>query len=851
MKPVSAFLLTTSLLAASFLMRHSTPAGQIAPSGNSTIVIDATVPASPPKPLPFAVGGRSSTGHVFSANSRYLLLDGKPWFPIMGEFHFSRYPAADWDEEILKMKAGGIQVVSTYVFWIHQEEIEGQFDWTGQRDLRRFVELCAKHGLYVWVRIGPWDHGECRNGGFPDWVVQKCKTRRIDPLFLSYVQSFYDQIGAQLKGLLWVNGGPVMGIQLDNEYSARGPGEGAEYILTLRRMARKAGLDVPFYTVTGWDNAVVPSRDILPVFGGYADAFWSRSVKELPPNPNFFFTSIRCDENVADDLRSKRPDIDALDAKYPYLMAELGDGMEVAYHRRPVVTADDTGAMALVKMGSGASMFGYYIFHGGTNPDGKKTTLQESQATGYPNDLPVKSYDYGAPLGEFGQVHPSFRILKTLNIFAADFGSDLVQMPAYFPERTPASKEDSATPRVAARVLNGRGFIFINNHQRLYPLPERKDFQIELRLPKETVKLPRTPTDVPSGAYTIWPVNLKVGPSLLRYATAQLLCRLDASNTYVFFAWPGIPAEFAFATTKGITIESAGGTTTNDGNVTYVSGIQPGTNVAIRIEEQGRESAQVLLLSRDEALDAWRTGSGKSQRFIVSPADLYFDADSIHLLSANPANLTASVFPPLDEGAQPSSGLEDRGEDGVFRTYAVSETPVTTHVRVQELAAAGDPPPIAMERGVALAPGDAAFQSAASWRIRVPDSALDSRTIDNAYLVINYKGDVARLYVGEKLFTDNFYNGTPWIIGLKDIPRKELADGLELRILPLRKDDPLYLPKGAWPEFPSSGEIATLNSVTIRPEYEGVMNFTEQTKASSSRPLKPAGRRAAQPTPSE
>ena len=107
------------------------------------------MPLRPPEQLPFAAGGRSPEGRTLSINSRYLTLDGKPWFPVMGEFHYARYPANAWEQEILKMKAGGIRIVSTYVFWIHHEEIEGRFDWSGQRDLRRFVETAARDGMYV------------------------------------------------------------------------------------------------------------------------------------------------------------------------------------------------------------------------------------------------------------------------------------------------------------------------------------------------------------------------------------------------------------------------------------------------------------------------------------------------------------------------------------------------------------------------------------------------------------------------------------------------------------------------------------------------------------------------------
>jgi len=147
-----------------------------------------------------------------------------------------------------------------------------------------------------------------------------------------------------------------------------------------------------------------------------------------------------------------------------------------------------------VKLGSGVTLYGYYMFHGGTNPDGKRTTLQESQATGYPNDLPVKSYDYQAPLGEFGQMNPSFRDLKTLHLFLDDFGSSLATMTPYFPDRMPASKSDTATPRVAARFQKDHGFVFINNYQRNYPLGARKNFQLRLKTMAGEMKVPRRPT---------------------------------------------------------------------------------------------------------------------------------------------------------------------------------------------------------------------------------------------------------------------------------------------------------------------------------------------------------------------
>ncbi len=108
--------------------------------------------------------GTDPRGEEIGFTNYYMTLNGKPFFGISGEFHFSRCEAQRWEDELLKMKMCGINVITTYIFWNHHEEEEGIFDFEGRRNLRHFVELCKKHGLYVIVRIGPFDHGEARNG---------------------------------------------------------------------------------------------------------------------------------------------------------------------------------------------------------------------------------------------------------------------------------------------------------------------------------------------------------------------------------------------------------------------------------------------------------------------------------------------------------------------------------------------------------------------------------------------------------------------------------------------------------------------------------------------------------------
>lgn len=150
--------------------------------------------------------------------------NGAPWFPLMGEFHYSRYPAEYWKESLYKMKAGGIDVVSTYVIWIHHEEIEGEYDFSGRRDLSRFVRTCAECGLKAMLRIGPWCHGEVRNGGFPDWLLEKpFKARTNDEGYFAAVEKWYRAVFERVEGLFSGDpgpegGGPVIGVQIENEF---------------------------------------------------------------------------------------------------------------------------------------------------------------------------------------------------------------------------------------------------------------------------------------------------------------------------------------------------------------------------------------------------------------------------------------------------------------------------------------------------------------------------------------------------------------------------------------------------------------------------------------------------------
>ncbi len=614
-----------------------------------TFLIDATAQASAPETGFLKMGGVSPAGRRISIDSRSLLLDGKPWLPVMGEFHFARYPEKYWQEELLKMKAGGVDVVSTYIFWIHHEEIENQFDWTGDRDLRHFVELCQQNGLYVYLRIGPWDHGEVRNGGFPDWLLKK-KTalRRNDPEYLKYVSRFYGQIGSQVKGLLWQDGGPIVGVQIENEYGETGPGAGAEHLAELKRLAIAAGIDPPLFSVTGWPGHDYPVREVIPVSGEYPDDFWTSLTTASGPNVAYLFSTDRArSDQGAMALGDPAGKIDL--RHYPFFAAEQGGGMETSYHRRPLMQPDDIAALTLTALGSGVNLYGYYMFHGGANPAGKLTTLQESIATGYPNDLPVASYDFQAPLGEYGQERESFRKVKSLHLFLQSSGSDLAAMTPYPPDRTPQSAADTSVARMMLRANGNLGFLFVNNYVRKLDMPARRAFQVRIKLPSGTVELPRTPIDIPANSYFIWPLNLDLGGAgTLQYSTAQLLTRLDnnAQTTYFFFAIPGLRAEFAFDAASIASVAASSGTVSRADGSIVVQGPQPGKETVLEVTGKNGRGVRIILFSEAQAEQFWRVSCGDRSIVLLSPADVFKSADGVHLRSVAPSRIAASIFLP-------------------------------------------------------------------------------------------------------------------------------------------------------------------------------------------------------------
>ena len=483
------------------------------------------------------MGGKNPKGEEINVTSRYFTRNGKPWIGVMGEFHFSRYSRENWHRELAKMKAGGITIVSTYLFWIYHEEIEGKMDFGGDNDIRAFIEECKDVGLDVVIRIGPWAHGECRNGGFPDWLLKKdYKLRDNNEEYLAVVKKWYQSIYNEVKGLFYKDGGNIIAVQIENEFV-----DNAEHLAKLKEIAVECGFIAPIYTVTGWNSASgakIPVDEVMPVFGGYCEAPWENHMNRLSPSPHYFFNRMRNDSAIGTDLIAKTQS-DGWQLpyeRYPFATCELGGGIEVTHHRRPIIKPMDIYAVSLVKLGDGNNLVGYYMYHGGTNKIGELSTFNETKATGYPNDYPILSYDFQAPLSEYGEVREQYGLLNMLHMFVNDFGEEFAPMIA---SANSVAVDDTNSLRYGMRTNGKSGFVFVNHYQRLTELADIENAVISA----ENVEFP--PIDVKGEVSFFMPFNMKMGDSVLEYATAQPLCKCD--DTYFFAEIPNIKAEYKFS----------------------------------------------------------------------------------------------------------------------------------------------------------------------------------------------------------------------------------------------------------------------------------------------------------------
>ncbi|WP_376796365.1 beta-galactosidase [Thermogemmatispora sp.] len=753
---------------------------------------------------------RSPRGETLALAQGYLLRNGQPWLPVMGEFHPSRYPRRYWREALLKMRAGGLTLVSIYVFWIHVEEDEGHFDWSDNRDVRAFVQLCGEVGLEVLLRVGPFVHAECRNGGLPDWLYGRAvPVRSNDERYLFYVRRYFAEVARQVRGLFFQDGGPILGVQLENEYMHAGapweltfrPGcewvpsgsDGAAHLERLRALAREVGLEAPLYTCTAWGGAAVPAEGFLPMHAAYPFTPWEPDPSFVPsPSREFLFRSPQQPESAWWRAGSFRYPIE----RYPYAYCELGAGIQMTYLHRPLVPPECTQALAVVALGSGCNWLGYYMYHGGSNPVGRHAFLNEFT-------VPRLSYDFQAPLGEYGQLHASYHRLRLLHLFLQEFGSRLAPLPVVLPPGAAALKPQlTGVLRCAARARRGEGFLFVNAYQDHAELRDLEGVALELLLPEERLRLPREGgLRLRRGVSAIFPVGLELTEGLrLRYATAQPLTVLrgEGGTRAVFFVPDGLQAEFAFAREGCRALRVHGGRMLEEQETLY-AWLEPGLEACLEATSVSGQTVEVLVLSHAQALGCWKVPLAGAEYLLLAedPATAWVDAgaEGLTVCWQGEAQLDLLSYPRLPAALVAAGRWEERGAAGLFWRYRLEHTPWPARWSVERL----EPQVV---------------------RVLVPAESLEG--VSDLFLRVDCVADVGQAFLAGQLVADYFGSDQPWVIGLKRFvqPGRDLE--LVLRFTPLRADAPVlrYFNAQRLPPADSTGQLpVTLRSISLLPEY--------------------------------
>ncbi|MFD7307464.1 beta-galactosidase [Promicromonospora sp. NPDC059942] len=777
------------------------------------------VPAAPPvRPAPLDLGDPAGTPDPVRVTDRYVERDGRPWFPVMGEYHFSRDRPERWETELRTMRSGGVTVVATYLLWIVHEEVRGQVRWDGPRDLRRFVETAGRAGLDVVLRIGPWAHGETRNGGFPDWLQDLPVAHRTnDPAYVELVRGWYAAIAEQVRGLLHAPGqpgGPVLGIQVDNELYDQ-----PEHLATLRDLAEDAGLRAPLWLATGWGGARLPRGRVLPVYAGYSDGFWEESTTGWPDFGalHYTFSTVRDDLTVGADLRDgPAPDraADGAADPWPFATCELGGGMQVAYHRRPHVDADDVAALALTKLGSGSAWQGYYLYHGGTQVLGDRSTTQESHATGYPNDLPVRDYDFWAPVGAAGQQRPHYHRLRRQHLFLQAFGPDLATYPVVLPDGGGGLGSPDGVVRWSVRGDGERGYLFVNNHQpAVAALADVEGVRFDVDLGPHRVTVPTAATTLRSGVHAAWPLRQRFGSVPALTVPAQPITRLDTERGPVFL----------FATTDGVDvelqIEGVAAEEIRGAEILRVEPLGSGTRVVATPTAAPGLAAEVVVgdttlvfLPPAVADTVWQGAIDGRESVVLWDGSGYFDGETFRVVP-HAEDRAVDVLPPLPTGEH----ARVPGEGSLFARYVVPGEALSRPLAAPRFAAAVVAPVrTGGSAGRLSAPDDADFAALVPVEVPVPDDVFEDA--ERVLLSLDWTGDTIRAYAGDLLIADQFWSGRRFDVDLAPYRAEIRAGGLWLRAFAWSPSSGIHVdarvrPSSATPQL----EVRTAALHPIRP----------------------------------
>ena len=340
----------------------------------------------------------AAQAETFTAAGEHFMLNGKPFQIISGEMHYLRIPPEYWRDRLLKAKAMGLNTVATYVFWNSHEPAPGKFNFEGGADLAKFVRTAQEVGLYVILRPGPYACAEWEFGGYPAWLLKTppVTVRSMDERFLAASEKYFKRLGQEVAGLQITRGGPILMVQVENEYGSYGADK--TYMGRIRDMIKAAGFDVPLFTADGptqMANGSLP--DVLPAINGATG------------------------QDIFDTIRKYRPE-------GPFFVAEFYPGwLDHWGEAHAHVDAAETAVQLEWMLSHGVSV-NFYMFHGGTN----FAFMNGANYGGRFQPQPT-SYDYDAPLDEAGRPTKKYFVYRDVIAKYLPKGMTLPPVPQPLP----------------------------------------------------------------------------------------------------------------------------------------------------------------------------------------------------------------------------------------------------------------------------------------------------------------------------------------------------------------------------------------------------------------------------------
>ncbi|GAB3573242.1 glycoside hydrolase family 35 protein [Hymenobacter daeguensis] len=377
--------------------------------------------------------------HTFALGPDQFLLDGKPFQMISGELHYPRIPREAWRARLKMAKAMGLNTVGTYVFWNAQEPQPGQYDFTGNNDVAAFVKMAQEEGLWVILRPSPYVCAEWEFGGYPYWLqnIAGLKVRSQEPQYVAAYRRYLQAVGKQLAPLQVSHGGPILMVQVENEYGSYGADKA--YLALNKKLFEEAGFDGLLYTCDPVKDVAAGHLDgLLPAVNGTDKPSQIRQLVQA----NHGGTG-------------------------PYYVAEWYpawfDWWGTEHHTVPAAKYTP-GLDSVLKAGMSINM---YMFHGGTTRGFLNGANYKGEGTQY--EPQVSSYDYDAPLDEAGNPTAKFRAFRDVIARYRPANQPLPPVPAAKPSTAlPAVQLTRATSlldQLPAPVANATPLTFENLKQ--------------------------------------------------------------------------------------------------------------------------------------------------------------------------------------------------------------------------------------------------------------------------------------------------------------------------------------------------------------------------------------------------